>query len=51
MLLAFENASDEMIVSVYGMLTARQKNTLRKNIVKYIDTFHDLAGKTMPPRK
>jgi len=51
MLLAFENASDEMIVSVYGMLTARQKNTLRKNIVKYIDTFHDLAGKTMLPRK
>lgn len=44
-LLAFENASDEMIVSVYGMLTARQKNTLLKNIVKYIDTFHDLASK------
>lgn len=51
MMLAFENASDEMIVSVYGMLTARQKNTLLNNIVKYIDTFHDLAGKTMPPRK
>jgi len=43
---AFENASDEMIVSVYQMLTDRQKKTLLKNIQKYIDIFQDLASNT-----
>lgn len=41
----FENASDEMIVSVYQMLTDRQKNTLLKNIQKYIDTIQELASR------
>jgi len=45
-MLAFENASDEMIVAVYQMLTERQKKTLLKNIQKYIDTCQELAGKT-----
>lgn len=47
MLLAFESASDEMIASIYGMLTDRQKKTLLKNIVKYIDIFQDLADKPL----
>lgn len=47
MLLAFENASDEMIVSIYEMLTDRQKKTLLRNIVKYIDIFQDLADKPL----
>lgn len=41
----FETASDEMIVSVYQMLTDRQKKTLLKNIMKYIDTLQELAGR------
>lgn len=44
-MLAFENASDEMIVILYQMLTEHQKNTLLKNIMKYIDTFQDLMEK------
>lgn len=40
---AFENASDEMIVHVFEMLTERQKKTLLKNIMKNIDTFQELA--------
>ena len=43
---AFENASDEMIASIYGMLTDRQKKTLLKSIQKYIDIFQDLASNT-----
>ncbi|HUX91054.1 MAG TPA: DUF6279 family lipoprotein [Gallionellaceae bacterium] len=50
-LLAFENASDEITASVYAMLTDRQKKTLLKNIVKYIDTFQDLAGKNSSARR
>lgn len=42
----FETASDEMIVSVYQMLTDRQKKTLMKNIMKYIDTMQDLASRS-----
>ena len=42
----FEIASDEMIVSVYQMLTDRQKKTLLKNIQKYIDTMQDLASRS-----
>lgn len=42
----FETASDEMIVSVYQMLTDRQKKTLLKNILKYIDTMQDLASRS-----
>jgi len=45
MIFAFENASDEMIANVYQMLTERQKNTLHKNILKYIDTFQELVNK------
>ena len=45
-ILAFENASDEMIASIYQMLTARQKKTFQKNILKYIDTFQELANRT-----
>jgi len=45
-MLAFENASDDMIVAVYQMLTERQKKTLLKNIQKYIDTFQELENKT-----
>lgn len=43
---AFENASDEMIVSIYQILTGRQKKTLLKNIQKYIDIFQELASNT-----
>lgn len=42
---AFENASDEMIVNVYQMLSDRQKKTLLQNIAKYIDTFQELASR------
>ena len=42
----FEAASDEMIASVYQMLTDRQKKTLLKNIQKYIDTMQELASRT-----
>ncbi len=42
----FENATDEMIVSTYEILTDRQRKTLLSNIVKYIDIVHELAGKT-----
>lgn len=45
-MLAFEAASDEMIVSIYRMLTDRQKKTLQKNISKYINTFQELANQT-----
>lgn len=44
-MLAFENASDEMIVSVYKMLNDKQRKTLLKNIAKYIDTLQELASK------
>ena len=41
----FETASDEMIASVYQILTDRQKKTLLKNIQKYIDTMQELASR------
>jgi hypothetical protein len=41
---AFESGSDEMIVTIYQMLTERQKKTLLKNIAKYINTFQELAS-------
>ncbi len=44
-MLAFEQASDEMIATVYRTLSERQRKTLLKNIVKYIDTFQDMARK------
>lgn len=44
-MLAFESASDDMLVSVYQLLTERQKKTLLKNILKYIDIFQELARK------
>jgi len=42
---AFESAADVMVVEIYHLLTDRQKHSLDKNIVKYIDTFQDLASK------
>ena len=45
-ILAFESATDEMIASIYQMLTDRQKKTFQKNILKYIDTFQKLANRT-----
>ncbi|MDP2805661.1 MAG: DUF6279 family lipoprotein [Gallionellaceae bacterium] len=42
-LLAFENAADQMIVDIYGVLTVQQKITLQKNIDKYLMTFKRLA--------
>lgn len=43
-LMSFERATDEMIISVYSMLNERQRKTLLKNITKYIDSFTQLAG-------
>lgn len=40
---AFENGSDEMIVTVYQTLTERQKKKLLTSITKYINTFQELA--------
>lgn len=45
-LISFENASEEMTISVYAMLSERQRKTLLKNITKYIDTFKQLANAT-----
>ena len=42
----FENATDEMIVSTYEILSDRQRKTLLRNILKYIDSFNEIAGKT-----
>jgi len=42
---AFENAADQMIVDIYGILTDQQKITLQKNIDKYILIFKKLAEK------
>lgn len=44
-MLAFENTADEMIVTLYQMLTERQKKTLLRNIIKYSDIFQDLMEK------
>lgn len=46
LLMSFELATDEMIVSVYAMLNERQKKTLLINISKYIDSFTQLASGT-----
>ncbi|MFA6901746.1 MAG: DUF6279 family lipoprotein [Gallionellaceae bacterium] len=45
-LMSFERATDEMIVTVYAMLNERQRKTLLKNITKYIDSFTQLASGT-----
>jgi len=42
----FETASDEMIKNIYQMLTERQKKALQKSIVKYIDSFSELANRS-----
>ena len=44
-LLAFEQASNEMIANIYAMLSERQKNTLLVSITKYIETFQGLSRK------
>ena len=44
-MLAFEQASDDMIIRIYAMLTERQRKTLRGNIRKYLDTFNELSKK------
>lgn len=41
---AFESGSDEMIATVYQLLSERQKKTLLKNIARYISTFQELAS-------
>jgi hypothetical protein len=43
---AFETASDEMIANIQGMLTARQKNHLHKEISRYIDELQNLTTDT-----
>lgn len=45
-LMSFESAAEEMTVSIFAMLTERQRKTLLKNITKYIDTFQQLASAT-----
>lgn len=43
-LLAFESATDEMVVSVYELLTDKQKKTLNKNIANYVNTLQKLIN-------
>ena len=43
---SFESASEQMTISIYMMLSDRQRKTLLKNITKYIDTFQQLASAT-----
>ena len=43
---SFESASEQMTISIYMMLSDRQRKTLLKNITKYIDTFQQLASGT-----
>ena len=45
-LMSFESAAEEMTVSIFAMLTERQRKTLLKNITKYIDIFQQLASAT-----
>jgi len=40
---SFETATDEMIAQVHGLLTARQKDHMRKKISSYIDDFQGIA--------
>jgi hypothetical protein len=40
---SFEMATDEMIVHIHGLLTARQKDHLRKKIASYIEDMRSLA--------
>lgn len=39
---AYDNAMDEMIVRIFGLLTADQKDHLRKKISGYIDDLRQL---------
>lgn len=43
---SFEAATDEMIAQIHSLLTARQKNHLRKRIISYIDEMQSLATET-----
>jgi len=45
-ILASENAYDEMVATVYQLLTVRQRKALLGNIVKYIDIFQNLSSKS-----
>ena len=45
MMMAFENASDEMFANISQLLTASQKEKFQKSIQKYIDTFQELSRK------
>lgn len=39
---SYESSMDEMTVRIYGLLTDRQKDHLRKEILKYIEDFQHL---------
>lgn len=45
-MLAFESTTDEMIANIYQLLNERQKKELLKNILKYIESFQQLAAQT-----
>ena len=45
-LLSFERGAEEMAIEVYAILNEQQKNTLVKNLTKYIETFTQLADGT-----
>lgn len=43
---SYESATDEMTARIYGLLTDRQKNRLRKRILSYIEDFQTLSAET-----
>jgi hypothetical protein len=45
---SFEIASDEMIAQIHGLLTARQKEHMRKLISSYIENMRAESMKSMP---
>lgn len=42
---SYERATDEMTARIYGLLTDRQKNRLRKKIMSFIEDFQSLSAK------
>lgn len=43
---SYERATDEMTARIYGLLTDRQKNHLRKKIMSFVEDFQSLSVKT-----
>ena len=43
---SYDGAIDEMTARIYGLLTDRQKNRLRKKIMSFIEDFQSLGAKT-----